>query len=316
MYRSIVESAKRGRLMHLGPRLSRRIFNRMKQLIEVVAFVGCLALIDCALVAACAQTAPHSKAGPPYLGFDRNDYPGDTTLPTLRKTFSYTSYWLNNPPGEIANSWAGKRAILRENGFGFLVLFTGRTDAQIKVAASIGESAGQLGALDGKAAVAGAVSEGFPKERTDLSRSGRGRAVVAGAGRVSFRVGGCSAGRRREAGRLLLGDRCPRGNWNHQHGAGHCGEAKHSRRCKKPARRKNHGAPHRAVDRERPMPPCARMLADGSATRCGSSGKPSALCNRLAVRAIAAPGAVQHQLPAESSAGWELLFAGRQEDSC
>ncbi len=149
--------------MHLGPRLSRRIFNRMKQLIEVVAFVGCLALIDCALVAACAQTTPQSKAGSPYLGFDRNDYPGDTTLPTLRKTFSYTSYWLNNPPAEIANSWAGKRAILRENGFGFLVLFTGRTDAQIKVAASRGGSAGQLGAQDGKAAVAGAVSEGFPK---------------------------------------------------------------------------------------------------------------------------------------------------------
>ena len=43
------------------------------------------------------------------LGFDRNDYPGDGALKTLRQTFTYTGYWLNNPPGARANSWKGKR---------------------------------------------------------------------------------------------------------------------------------------------------------------------------------------------------------------
>ncbi len=35
-----------------------------------------------------------------YLGFDRNDYPGDGNLPALRKSFAFTGFWLNNPPGE------------------------------------------------------------------------------------------------------------------------------------------------------------------------------------------------------------------------
>jgi hypothetical protein len=110
-----------------------------------------------------AEGQSQAERSGPYLGFDRNDYPGDSALPALRKTFRYTSYWLNNPPGERANSWAGKRTILRENGLGFLVLFTGRTDAEIKTAASAGESALQLGEQDGKAAVAAAAREGFPK---------------------------------------------------------------------------------------------------------------------------------------------------------
>jgi hypothetical protein len=99
----------------------------------------------------------------PFLGFDRNDYPGDGAWPALRKTFRYTSYWLNHPPGESANSWAGKRAILRQNGFGFLVLFTGRTDAEIKAAMAQGKNTEQLGAQDGKDAVAAAQHEGFQK---------------------------------------------------------------------------------------------------------------------------------------------------------
>lgn len=94
----------------------------------------------------------------PFIGFDRNDYPGDALLPALRKDFRYTSYWLNNPPGETANSWTGKRAILKQHGFGFLVLFNGRLDAQLK-----GQDAAALGAADGKAAVAAALREGFAR---------------------------------------------------------------------------------------------------------------------------------------------------------
>jgi glycoside hydrolase-like protein len=92
-----------------------------------------------------------------YLGFDRNDFPGDAALPALHRTFSYSSYWLNPPPGETRNTWAGKRATLEKNGFGFLVLFTGRTDAQLR-----GTNAAPLGAADGQSAAVAARREGFP----------------------------------------------------------------------------------------------------------------------------------------------------------
>jgi hypothetical protein len=97
-----------------------------------------------------------------YAGFDRNDYPGDASLAALRQDFSYTGYWLNNPPGEQRNSWVGKRQLLKEHGFGFLVLFNGRTDKEIRRAASKGEGAAGLGAAEGKAALAAAAREGFP----------------------------------------------------------------------------------------------------------------------------------------------------------
>jgi hypothetical protein len=96
-----------------------------------------------------------------YLGFDRNEYPGDAILPALRSNFRYTSYWLNNPPDAQQNTWAGKRQLLKQYGFGFLVLFNGRTDAEIKDSASKGVSAAAFGTADGKAAVASAQREGF-----------------------------------------------------------------------------------------------------------------------------------------------------------
>ena len=71
-----------------------------------------------------------------YLGFDRNEYPGDATLKTLRQTFSYSGYWLNNPPGESSNSWAGHRTAVESAGFGFLVLFNGRLYAELKTVAN------------------------------------------------------------------------------------------------------------------------------------------------------------------------------------
>jgi hypothetical protein len=104
-------------------------------------------LMCCALLGAFAAAQPHK-----YLGFDRNDFPGDAALPGLHRTFSYTSYWLNPPPGEARNTWAGKRATLLKNGFGFLVLFTGRTDAAA------------LGAADGQSAAVTSRREGFPPD--------------------------------------------------------------------------------------------------------------------------------------------------------
>jgi hypothetical protein len=91
-----------------------------------------------------------------YLGFDRNDYPGDANLPALRKTFAFTGYWLGNPPGESSNGWHGKRAVVERAGFGFLLLFNGRDYAELK-------SAANPGASDGTAAVRSALAEGFPR---------------------------------------------------------------------------------------------------------------------------------------------------------
>lgn len=101
--------------------------------------------------------APFCAAQKAYVGFDRNNYPGDEALPALRQSFRYTGYWLNNPPDESTNSWTGKRDVLRRNGFGFLVLFNGRAYVELK-----GQDAAAIGKADGKAAVNAAMREGFP----------------------------------------------------------------------------------------------------------------------------------------------------------
>jgi len=93
-----------------------------------------------------------------YLGFDRNEYPGDATLRTLRQTFYYTGYWLNNPPGEKTNTWTGHRATVESAGLGFLVLFNGRLYADLKSVAR----AAKLGTADAAEATRVARREGFP----------------------------------------------------------------------------------------------------------------------------------------------------------
>ena len=92
-----------------------------------------------------------------YLGFDRNQYPGDQNLSALRQTFSFAGYWLNHPPGEDSNTWAGKRKVIGSAGFGFLVLFNGRLYKELKHA-----DAARLGRSDARDAVEAARREGFP----------------------------------------------------------------------------------------------------------------------------------------------------------
>ena len=100
----------------------------------------------------------YSCAQSSYLGFDRNQYPGDDNLAALHQTFSFAGYWLNNPPGENANTWTGKRQTLQSSGFGFLVLFNGRLIAELKSSAN----ARRLGTADAHAAITAARREGFP----------------------------------------------------------------------------------------------------------------------------------------------------------
>lgn len=93
-----------------------------------------------------------------FLGFDRNEYPGDSRLAGLRKVFSFTGYWLNVPPGAKSNTWSGKRTLLRETGFGFAVLFNGQLDAELRKV----PNPGATGLADAEAAVESARREGFP----------------------------------------------------------------------------------------------------------------------------------------------------------
>jgi len=121
-----------------------------------------------AAVALCAQPARERS----YLGFDRNIYPGDEALPILRKTFSFASYWLSPPPGETTNTWSGKRDMLKKNGFGFVVLFRGRKDEDLK---SI-EDAADKGEADAAATVSAAQREGFTSQTIiylDIEEGGR-----------------------------------------------------------------------------------------------------------------------------------------------
>jgi hypothetical protein len=158
-----------------------------------------------------AQPGKAPPAPSTFLGFDRNEYPGDDALPALRRTFAYTGFWLNPPPGEPVNSWTGKRAILRRHGFGFLVLFNGKTYSQIRS----GDS-GAAGEADGRSAAEAARKEGFPRETViflDQEEGGRllpeqkaylyawGDAVVA----AGFRTGVyCSGMAAREQGGAVV----------------------------------------------------------------------------------------------------------------
>lgn len=97
-----------------------------------------------------------SKGKRTYFGFDRNEYPGDSLLPALHRSFSYAGYWLNTPPGARSNGWVGKRALLKANGFGFLILYDGQLDSQLK-----DKDAAALGRSDAAAAISAAKREGF-----------------------------------------------------------------------------------------------------------------------------------------------------------
>jgi hypothetical protein len=141
----------------------------------LAGFLFAATLVACAL--GLSYPAAHNQtsgtASPSaYLGFDSNEYPGDEALPVLRKTFSFTSYWLSPPPGEKRSTWQGKRALLQSQGFGFVVLFNGRESRALHKSAD----ARQKGTLDAQSAVKLAKEEGFAKDTViflDIEEGGR-----------------------------------------------------------------------------------------------------------------------------------------------
>jgi hypothetical protein len=137
-----------------------------------------IVLLATALFPASSGSGESSRAGgnepsrATYIGFDRNIYPRDETLPLLRKTFSFTGYWLSPPPGERNNTWRGKRDLLRSHGFGFAVLYRARSSKEIKTEAV----AEQEGTSDARNAAASAKAEGFTGQTIvflDIEEGGR-----------------------------------------------------------------------------------------------------------------------------------------------
>jgi hypothetical protein len=122
-----------------------------------VAIVAVLLFPRAAGPNATSRTQAENPPPQTYLGFDANEYPGDDALPALRRTFTFSGYWLNAPPGAKTNSWTGRRAELLKNKFGFLILFNGRLSKELEPPVDPGD----LGARDADAAVAAARRERF-----------------------------------------------------------------------------------------------------------------------------------------------------------
>jgi hypothetical protein len=123
-------------------------------------FLAALILASAATSSTHAQSsATASAAKQSYLGFDSNEYPGDENLAELRKTFAFSGYWLSPPPGSSINPWLGKRATIAAHDFGFLVLFNGRLEAELKRT----PSPHALGELDAEIAAKTAAREGFAR---------------------------------------------------------------------------------------------------------------------------------------------------------
>jgi hypothetical protein len=132
--------------------------------------LGALCVFALALSFSASGPAPPSAQF--YIGFDRNQYPGDDAMKLLRKDFVFAGYWLGPPPGEKSSTWTGKREFLRSLGYGFLLLYSAPDSSKLKSSAT----ATERGTADGKAAAASAQREGFPADSilfSDVEEGGR-----------------------------------------------------------------------------------------------------------------------------------------------
>jgi hypothetical protein len=147
-------------------------------IVTLCLFIGCLFIGATVLSFSFSPAAtpfPTQSSGSNrrfYLGFDCNTYPGDDALPLLRKTFSFTGYWLSPPPGEKANTWLGKRQLLRSQGFGFLILYRGPESTELDRV----KGPELAGKVDAQAAAEAAEREGFRRGSIiflDIEEGGR-----------------------------------------------------------------------------------------------------------------------------------------------
>ncbi len=160
----------------MGESTTRNALRQLALALAILAVAGCSpgnsAVPSVTPTSGSGDPAPGPKVDPAigavaggYRGFDSNEYPGDDVMRKMQSDhaiFAFTGYWLTNPPGDNANSWKGKRALLRQQGWGFLVLANGRLDNEILKSQKSGTVAAALARKDAAAAVAAARSEGFP----------------------------------------------------------------------------------------------------------------------------------------------------------
>jgi len=164
-------------------------------------FASLVLVCSMAILFTASRSNTEASAATSFLGFDANDYPGDDALSVLRKTFSFTSFWLGPAPGEKRTTWLGKRALLESHGFGFVVLYNGRESRKLRSLAD----AHQKGGIDAQTAARLASQEGFPSGTViflDIEEGGRlpesyheyVRAWFDELARLRFRAGAyCSA---------------------------------------------------------------------------------------------------------------------------
>jgi len=165
----------------------------------ISSIAAVLILFSCR--ASTQPTSQEQQAPRGYLGFDLNIFPGKDALPALRKTFSFSGYWLSPPPQGKTNNWLGQRELLRSQGFGFLLLYRGPLSRELKNEAA----AAQRGTLDARNAASVAKSEGFPAQAIiflDVEEGGRlpatyhsyARAWTAELSRAGYRSGAYCSG--------------------------------------------------------------------------------------------------------------------------
>src|SRR4051794_3951282 len=100
----------------------------------MLAACGCTRGSSNPQAAAAVPESSHPAVASPYVGFDRNEYPGDDVMQQMHGTFAFTGYWLTVPPGAMFNQWKGKRELLKQQGWGFLVLANGKLEKEILAA--------------------------------------------------------------------------------------------------------------------------------------------------------------------------------------
>ena len=256
-------------------------------------FVPALLLSAFAVLLALPNRSGTTQVQPAsYLGFDLNEYPGDDGLPVLRKTFSFTGYWLSPPPGEKRTNWLGKRQLLQSQGFGFMVLFNGRESRNLKSAAEAKQKGIADGEHAGKARPTGRLSARFYY----FSGHRRGRPFKSGVSRLCQRLDRHAVSIPFPQWNVLFRHACERWRRQNHH---------HRQRPTRPPRRPTAGV----LDLQRRLPPFARLRFPSNSSRRGSGWDGRGGC--LAIRAEPAPQTVHSAVRRNLCARRELLRTRR-----
>jgi hypothetical protein len=108
---------------------------------------------------------PTAAASPHFPGFDTGSFPGENVM---RKWFGhpfvFTGFYLEAPCHNVANftSYSGHRQLLKDIGWGFVVLYVGRQAA----GCGADKLTREQGLTDGADAIGKAKGDGFPQGAT------------------------------------------------------------------------------------------------------------------------------------------------------